>query len=74
VTNRAFTKALGKVLGRPTIARAPGWAVRAALGQMGRELLLSSARVVPAALQASGFRYVHPELEMALCNELGVCV
>jgi uncharacterized protein (TIGR01777 family) len=46
VTNLEFTKALGGVLGRPTIFPMPAFAARLALGEMADELLLSSARVM----------------------------
>lgn len=72
VTNRDFTKTLGRVLGRPTICPVPGFALRLLLGEMADELLLSSARATPAALLASGFSFRHPELEGALHSMLSV--
>ena len=66
VDNRTFTKILGRVLKRPTILPMPAFAVRAAFGEMGQELLLSSARVRPARLLESGYEFRHPDLEGAL--------
>jgi hypothetical protein len=66
VTNRAFTRALGRVLRRPTPLPVPAAAVRLLLGEMGQALLLASARVLPRRLEAAGFRYRYPELEGAL--------
>jgi uncharacterized protein len=66
VTNREFTKTLGRVLRRPTVLPMPAFAARLALGEMADELLLSSARVMPAALPAAGFEFQHPNLEEAL--------
>jgi hypothetical protein len=66
VTNAEFTVALGRVLHRPTPFPVPAFALRALLGEMADELLLSSQRVEPARLQASGFSYRHPNLEEAL--------
>jgi len=66
VTNREFTKTLGKVLSRPTIFPLPAFAARLALGEMADDLLLSSARIEPARLLASGYKFKHPELEGAL--------
>ncbi len=63
VTNRAFTGVLGKVLGRPTTVRVPRWLLVALQGEMAIELTLSSARAVPARLEASGFRWSYPDLE-----------
>jgi uncharacterized protein (TIGR01777 family) len=71
VRNAEFTRVLGKVLSRPTLAAVPGFALRLALGEMADELLLASARVLPARLLASGFRFSHPTLEPALRHLLG---
>ena len=71
VTNREFTKTLGKVLRRPTIVPLPAFAARLALGEMADALLLSSTRVDPAVLRAAGFEFAHPNLEDALRHVLG---
>jgi len=71
VTNREFTKTLGRVLHRPTICPAPAFAIRLGLGEMGQELLLASTRVEPAKLNASGYAFQHPHLEGALRSLLG---
>ena len=65
-TNAEFTRALGRVLRRPTLIPVPAWVLRLALGEMARELLLSSTRALPARLLASRFSFAHPELEDAL--------
>jgi uncharacterized protein len=66
VTNAEFTRTLGRVLGRPALVPLPAFAARLALGEMADELLLTSQRVVPARLQASGYRFRHQTLEDAL--------
>lgn len=66
VTNSKFTKTLGGVLGRPTIFPLPGFVARLALGEMANELLLSSARVEPAKLINSGYKFQYPALKEAL--------
>jgi uncharacterized protein len=71
VTNAEFTRTLGRVLGRPTVMPVPAFAARLALGEMADELLLGSLRVVPARLQASGYRFRQPTLEGALRATLG---
>jgi uncharacterized protein (TIGR01777 family) len=71
VTNRQFTKTLGRVLGRPTVAHMPAMVARLVFGQMARELLLCSARVEPASLLATGYAFGYPELEGALRHLLG---
>ena len=70
VTNTVFTRTLGRVLHRPTILPLPAMLVRLLFGQMGRELLLSSTRVLPKRLTASGFIYTYADLEAALRAEL----
>ncbi len=71
VSNHEFTKTLGKVLSRPALFPLPAFAVRLLFGEMGKELLLGSQRVEPVRLQASGYRFRHPELEGALRSVLG---
>lgn len=66
LTNAEFTKALGRVLHRPTIFPLPAFVARLALGEMADELLLASTRVTPARLQAAGYPFLHPEIEAAL--------
>ncbi len=66
VTNEVFTKTLGRALRRPTILPMPAVAARAAFGEMADELLLSSAKVLPARLQATNYVFLHPVLEDAL--------
>ena len=71
VTNAVFTEILGRVLRRPTVLAAPRAAVEKAGGQMARELLLDSMRVLPAKLEERSFRFLFPDLEGALRFELG---
>jgi uncharacterized protein (TIGR01777 family) len=66
VTNREFTKVLGRVLHRPTLFPLPRAAVRLAFGEMADEALLASQRVVPAKLLDSGYSFRGPDLEGAL--------
>jgi len=66
VTNREFASTLGRVLKRPALLPAPGFALRIALGEMADALILSGQRVLPARALASGFRFQHEGLEQAL--------
>ncbi|HEX8178387.1 MAG TPA: TIGR01777 family oxidoreductase [Pyrinomonadaceae bacterium] len=70
VTNSEFAKTLGRLLGRPTLLPMPAFALRLALGEMAKALLLSSARVEPARLQAAGYQFKYPQLEGALRHVL----
>jgi hypothetical protein len=71
VTNRDFTKTLGRVLRRPTVLPMPAFAARLAFGEMADELLLASTRVVPHRLEETGYKFRHPDLEPALRHLLG---
>ncbi|MGL4511757.1 MAG: TIGR01777 family oxidoreductase [Lacipirellulaceae bacterium] len=70
VTNREFTRVLGGQLGKPTVAPAPGIALRVAVGEMARPLLLEGANVRPKRLEQAGFRFELPDLAEALRGEL----
>lgn len=65
-TNAAFTSALGRVMGRPTILPLPEFVVKLLFGDMGDELLLGGTRVVPKKLLSSGFCFNHPDIDSAL--------
>ena len=65
VTNAEFTKALGRIVSRPTFVRIPAAAVRMALGEMADGLLLASVRAEPQRLAASGYQFDHPDLDGA---------
>jgi uncharacterized protein (TIGR01777 family) len=72
VTNAEFTKTLGAVMQRPTIASAPAFALRLLLGtEMANSTVLASQRVVPLTLQQAGFQWRFPHLEQMLRFELG---
>ena len=66
VTNREFTKTLGRVLSRPTIFPLPAFAAKLALGEMADALLLASTRVISSRLKNTSFSFAHPHLEPAL--------
>jgi uncharacterized protein (TIGR01777 family) len=65
VSNREFTKTLGRALHHPTIFPLPAFVARMAFGEMADELLLASTRVLPKKLIDSGYQFLHPELEEA---------
>jgi len=66
VTNLEFTRALARVLRRPAVFPVPPVTLRLAFGEMAKELLLSSTRVVPRQLETSGFAWRHPDMQGAL--------
>lgn len=65
VTNREFTRTLGRVLGRPAFFVAPAFVLQAALGELA-SALLTGQRVLPARAEQHGFRFSYPALEPAL--------
>ncbi len=70
VTNAGLTRAIAGTLGRPALLPVPSPALRLAFGEMARETLLASSRVVPKVLQETGFSYRCPSLGAALAREL----
>jgi uncharacterized protein len=72
VTNAEFTATLAKVLKRPAFMPVPTPALHALFGkEMTKEMLLGGQRVLPEALQASGFSFALHDLEVALRHTLG---
>jgi hypothetical protein len=59
------------VLDRPVIFAVPAFAARLAFGEVAEALLLCSAQVFPARLQAIGYTFRHPHIEEALRDALG---
>jgi uncharacterized protein len=65
VTNRDFSKTLGRVLRRPAFAPVPALAVKTLYGEMAT-IVTTGQRAVPARLQELGYAFRRPELEAAL--------
>lgn len=71
VTNDELTKALGRVLKRPTFMPVPTVALFALYGrELVEETILGGQRVLPAKLEASGFQFRYPEITTALAHVL----
>ena len=66
VTNSTLTKALGKVLKRPTPFPVPPFALRLVIGGSADELLLSGQRVLPKRLLDDGFTFRYTDISSAL--------
>ncbi|MCW3028840.1 MAG: hypothetical protein JWN81_2051, partial [Solirubrobacterales bacterium] len=69
VTNRVFSKALGRVLGRPALLPVPALALHLLYGEMA-EIVTTGARAVPAKPLVLGYEFRHPALEGALRSAL----
>ena len=65
LTNKRFSRALGKVLGRPSFMPAPAFALELALGEMSK-IVLEGQRAVPRKLLEAGFEFRFADLEAAL--------
>jgi len=65
-TCEEITKELGKQLHRPTILKVPAVALRLILGEAATELLLCSQKMTATKLQATGFKFEHPDLESSV--------
>ena len=65
--NADFTRAVAHALHRPALLPAPGFILRAALGDLSH-LLLDSARVLPERTLASGFTFRYPTLTDMLAD------
>lgn len=65
VTNQEMTRAIGKILKRPTILTMPEFVMDKLLGEQA-DLLTKGQRVVPKKLEATGFRFRYAELDKAL--------
>ncbi len=71
VRNADFVQALGKALHRPTIFPVPEFVIRTLMGEMGQELLLTSARAEPRKLCQAGYAFQYANLDDALRAALG---
>lgn len=70
-TNHQFTKALGRVLKRPTILPVPGFAPKLLYGsECAQALVLGSIRVIPKRMTDAGFTFQFTDLDAALRHEL----
>ncbi|MBA3973468.1 MAG: TIGR01777 family protein [Candidatus Solibacter sp.] len=65
VTNATFVRALGRALRRPAVIPAPAFALKVALGEMS-QIVLSSQRVAPRALERAGYEFRYLRLADAL--------
>jgi uncharacterized protein (TIGR01777 family) len=69
VTNKAFSKALGRALHRPAIIPVPPFALKLLLGQVA-EILTTGQRVIPAKALSLGYQFKFPEIDPALSDLL----
>ena len=65
VTNKDFSKALGKALHRPAVAPVPGFALKLLYGEMS-QIVLTGVNMVPRRAQELGYAFRHPQVLEAL--------
>jgi NAD dependent epimerase/dehydratase family enzyme len=65
VTNREFSKALGRALHRPSVVPVPGFAIKLLYGEMST-IVTTGVRAVPKRLLELGYRFKRAELDEAL--------
>jgi uncharacterized protein (TIGR01777 family) len=70
VTNREFSKALGRALHRPAFAPVPKFAVAAMRGGELADAVAGGARVLPRRALDGGYEFRHPEIDEALRSAL----
>lgn len=70
VRQKEFAAALGRVLHRPAILPTPGFALKAAFGEMS-QMLVDGQRVIPARAQGQGFQFLYPDIDSALAQVVG---
>ncbi len=66
-TNTEFAKALASALHRPALLPVPGFAIKAATGDLAWEVL-GSTRAMPARLLHEGFEFKHPTVASAVTS------
>jgi uncharacterized protein len=69
VSNREFSKALGRALRRPAIVPVPAFAIKVLYGGMSK-LVLEGQNAVPRRTRELGYRFRHPDLDEALRSAL----
>ncbi|MGN6586873.1 MAG: TIGR01777 family oxidoreductase [Solirubrobacterales bacterium] len=66
VTNKEFSKALGRAVNRPAIAPVPGLVLDLKFGREFGQVLRGGQRVIPKRTRELGYRFKHPDLDEAL--------
>jgi uncharacterized protein (TIGR01777 family) len=64
-TNKQFSKALGRALGRPSFLPTPKFALRVMLGPVA-SLVTSGQRVLPKRALGLGYAFKFPEIDAAM--------
>ena len=65
-TNKDFSKALGRALGRPAVVPVPGFVLNLKFGGEFGAVLKGGQRVVPKRALELGYEFSHPDLDVAI--------
>jgi len=68
VTNKEFSKTLGRAVNRPAIAPVPGFVLDLKFGSEFGHVLRGGQRVLPKRTQELGYGFKHPRLDEALAD------
>jgi uncharacterized protein len=71
VTNKDWSKALGRALGRPAVLPIPGIAVEVKFGREFGKVAQGGQRVLPRRTEELGYGFKYPEIDGALRNLVG---
>jgi len=66
VTNKEFSKALGRALNRPAVMPVPGLVLDLKFGKEFGQVLRGGQRVIPKRTQELGYKFNYPDLDNAL--------
>lgn len=71
VTNKEWSKALGRALGRPAVLPIPGVAIELKFGREFGKVAQGGQRVLPKRTEELGYAFKFPEIDGALRNLVG---
>ena len=68
ITNKIFTKTLGKIIKRPTFFKIPSIIIKLIFGKMGEELILKGSKIKAIKLKNEGFKFEYKTIKSAVKN------
>ena len=68
ITNKIFTKTLGKIIKRPTFFKIPSIIIKLIFGKMGEELILKGSKIKATKLKNEGFKFEYKTIKSAVKN------
>ena len=69
MTNKAFSRALGRALHRPAVVPVPGLAAKLMVGEVAK-YAITGVRMVPGRAAELGYTFAYPEIDRALADVL----